>query len=106
MTQFQRHFTVAEVAARWACSRDFVEARIKDKSLGCLKLTPRNIRVPVAAVEQYERERMGLPDSSPPESPEIPPANIGASPGPSALSEPANKRRDPSRAQQERMTRR
>lgn len=107
MTATARHLTVAEVAARWACSRDFVEARIKDQSLACLKLSPRNIRVPVAVVEQFERERMGVQGSSPPAGPETHPLPTGASPGPNASGETtAQKRRDPSRAQQERMTRR
>lgn len=48
--------TIEQVAQRWGVSRDLVELAIKQGHLKCLRLSPRNIRVAVEALEEYEAQ--------------------------------------------------
>ena len=48
--------TIQQVAERWDVSRDLVELAIKQGHLKCLRLSPRNIRVAVEALEEYEAQ--------------------------------------------------
>jgi excisionase family DNA binding protein len=59
--------TIAEVAARWKCSRDTVERLIRNGKLKCQDLSDRVIRVPLWAVEEYERT--AVRGSADPENP-------------------------------------
>lgn len=56
----ERLMKVDEVAARWRVSRMTVYRMVKAGSLPCVKLGPRSIRIPEAAVEEYENGAMGV----------------------------------------------
>jgi excisionase family DNA binding protein len=48
-------YTLAELAGRWHCHKDTVRGLIRAGRLPCLRITPRKLLVPAAAVEEYER---------------------------------------------------
>lgn len=49
------HMSVADLARRWGCSREVLYRQIEAGRLKALHIG-QAIRVPVTAVEQYERE--------------------------------------------------
>ena len=96
--------TIQQVAERWDVSRDLVELAIKQGHLKCLRLSPRNIRVAVEALEEYEAQAsLGL---SPLERQATPTAANGPSSTTTALTTqgaPASKKRGRESGQQERL---
>ena len=96
--------TIQQVAERWDVSRDLVELAIKQGHLKCLRLSPRNIRVAVEALEEYEAQAsLGL---SPLERQGIHTMANGRSSTTSASTTPADperKKRGRASGQQERL---
>ena len=98
--------SIDQVAERWDVSRDLVELAIRKGKLKCLRLSPRNLRVPVEALEEYERT------ASLGSSPLAPEETLTRDAGPSSTtsesqtpSGPAKRRRDPVASQQARLLR-
>ena len=47
--------SIANLAARWACSRSCIEDMIKDGRLVAMRLGPKTTRIPMATILEYER---------------------------------------------------
>jgi excisionase family DNA binding protein len=48
--------SIANLAARWACSRSCIEDMIKDGRIVAMRLGPKTTRIPMATILEYERK--------------------------------------------------
>lgn len=56
MAEPAKHFSVKDLAARWATSGATVRRILKDGSLAFIQIR-RSIRIPIDEIERYEREQ-------------------------------------------------